>query len=72
MLSPLKNLKMRAMQGNFSKSSSKHISCTCLHCCKSFSHNPLAMLAATHRAEAKKACDFKLVSVKTCDWLTKR
>lgn len=58
MLSPPENLKIRATQGNFFDSSSEHISCTCLHCCKSCSHNPFAMLAATYRAEAKKAHDF--------------
>lgn len=58
MLSPLKNLKMRAMQGNLSDSISKLVSCQCLHCFKSCFYNPFAMLAATYRAEAKKACDF--------------
>lgn len=58
MVSPLKNLKMRAMQGNFSESSSRHISCTGLHCCKSYFQNPFTMLAVTYRAEAKKAHDF--------------
>lgn len=58
MLSPLKNMKMRVVQGNFSESSSKHMPYTCLHCCNSCFCKPFAILAATYRAEAKKAHDF--------------